>query len=179
MQRLLVVVDMQNDFIDGSLGTKEAQAIVPGVIERIKTFEGTVLFTRDTHTKNYLQTAEGKKLPIEHCIKGTKGWELQADIDSLQKELKAPVFDKITFGSKGLAEYISDNIVEFGGISSIVICGLCTDICVISNALLLKAYLPEIPIVIDSSICAGVTSQSHDNALKAMEMCQIEVVKEI
>ena len=176
MKRLLIVVDMQNDFIDGSLGTKEAQAIVPGVIERIKTFDGLVLYTRDTHTENYLKTAEGKKLPVEHCIKGTTGWEIQTDIDALRKATDAPVFDKITFGSKELAEYISSNLKKFGGISSIVLCGLCTDICVISNALLLKAYLPEIPIVVDSSICAGVTPESHENALKAMGMCQIEIV---
>lgn len=177
MKRLLVVVDMQNDFIDGSLGTKEAQAIVPGVIERIKTFDGIVLYTRDTHTDSYLQTAEGKKLPVEHCIKGTKGWELHPDIDALRKDADAPVFDKITFGSKGLAEYISSNMAEFGGISSIVLCGLCTDICVISNALLLKAYMPEIPIVVDSTICAGVTPESHENALNAMSMCQIDIVR--
>lgn len=176
MQRLLIVVDMQNDFIDGSLGTKEAEAIVPGVIERIKTFDGPVLFTRDTHTESYLQTAEGKKLPVKHCIKGTKGWELQEEIEALRREQNAPVFDKITFGSKKLASYISENMAAFGGISAIVLCGLCTDICVISNALLLKAYLPEVPIIVDSECCAGVTPKSHENALRAMEMCQIEVV---
>lgn len=176
MQRLLVVIDMQNDFIDGSLGTKEAQMIVPAVIERIKTFDGPVLFTRDTHTENYLQTAEGKKLPVEHCIKGTCGWELQSEIEALRKEKAIATFDKYTFGSKELAAYVSENIANFGGVSAIVLCGLCTDICVISNAMLLKAYLPEIPIVIDSECCAGVTVESHENALKAMEMCQIEVV---
>lgn len=176
MKRLLIVVDMQNDFIEGSLGTKEAQAIVPGVIERIKTFDGPILFTRDTHTESYLQTLEGKKLPIEHCIKGTKGWELNEDIDLLRKEKGSLVFDKITFGSKELAGYIYENLKSFGGISSIVLCGLCTDICVISNALLLKAYLPEIPIIVDSAICAGVTPESNDNALNAMRVCQIEVV---
>lgn len=113
MQRLLVVIDMQNDFIDGSLGTKEAEAIVPGVIERIKTFDGPVIFTRDTHMKEYLQTAEGKKLPVEHCIKGTKGWELQEEIDALRQSLSAKVFDKITFGSKELAAYISENMACF------------------------------------------------------------------
>ena len=176
MQRILVVIDMQNDFIDGSLGTKEAQAIVPGVVERIRSFDGKVFFTRDTHTENYLQTAEGKKLPVEHCIKGTTGWELRDEIGTLQKELGAEVFDKITFGSKELAAYISSHMASFGGISAIVLCGLCKDICVISNALLLKAYLPEVPIVVDSSICAGVTPESHHNALEAMKMCQIEVV---
>mgnify|MGYP003293052880 CR=1 FL=1 len=178
MKRLLIVVDMQNDFIDGSLGTKEAQAIVTGVIERIKTFDGLVLYTRDTHTENYLKTAEGKKLPVEHCIKGTTGWEIQTDIDALRKATDAPVFDKITFGSKELAEYISSNLKNFGGISSIVLCGLCTDICVISNALLAKAFLPEVRLIVDASCCAGVTPASHKNALEAMKMCQIEIENE-
>lgn len=175
MRRLLVVIDMQNDFIDGSLGTKEAQAIVPSVVERIREFDGTVLFTRDTHGENYLQTAEGKKLPVEHCIKGTKGWELQEEIEALRVEKDAAVFDKGTFGSKDLAEYISESVQSAGSIDSIVLCGLCTDICVISNALLLKAYMPEVPIAVDSACCAGVTVESHENALKAMAMCQIEI----
>lgn len=176
MQNLLIVVDMQNDFIDGSLGTKEAQAIVPRVAERIREFDGQVLFTRDTHTEEYLKTAEGKKLPVEHCIRGTLGWELAEPIAKLQEEKDGLIFDKITFGSKELAAYVSSNIAQFGGISAIVLCGLCTDICVISNALLLKAYLPEVPIIVDSECCAGVTPESHENALRAMGMCQIEVV---
>lgn len=175
MRRLLIVIDMQNDFIDGSLGTKEAQAIVPAVVEKIREFDGTVLFTRDTHGEDYLQTAEGKKLPVVHCIKGTKGWELQEEIEALREQKNAVVFDKGTFGSKDLAEYISESIKSSGSIDSIVLCGLCTDICVISNALLLKAYMPEVPIVVDSARCAGVTVESHENALKAMSMCQIEI----
>ncbi len=175
MRRLLVVIDMQNDFIDGSLGTNEAQAIVPAVVKKIREFDGTVLFTRDTHGENYLQTAEGKKLPVEHCIKGTKGWELQEEIEALRVEKDAAVFDKGTFGSKDLAEYISESVQSTGSIDSIVLCGLCTDICVISNALLLKAYMPEVPIAVDSACCAGVTVESHENALKAMAMCQIEI----
>ncbi len=175
MRRLLIVIDMQNDFIDGSLGTKEAQAIVPAVVKKIREFDGTVLFTRDTHGENYLQTAEGKKLPVKHCIKGTKGWELQEEIEALRVEKDAAVFDKGTFGSKDLAEYISESVQSTGSIDSIVLCGLCTDICVISNALLLKAYMPEVPIAVDSACCAGVTVESHENALKAMAMCQIEI----
>lgn len=174
MQRLLIVIDMQNDFIDGSLGTKEAQAIVPAVVEKIREFDGTVLFTRDTHGEDYLQTAEGKKLPVVHCIKGTKGWELQEEIEALRAEKNAVVFDKQTFGSRELAEYISESI-QSGGVDSIVLCGLCTDICVISNALLLKAFMPEVSIVVDSARCAGVSVESHENALKAMSMCQIEI----
>ena len=176
MQRLLIVIDMQNDFIDGSLGTKEAQAIVPAVVEKIREFDGTVLFTRDTHGEDYLQTTEGKKLPVAHCIKGTMGWELQEEIEALRAEKNAAVFDKQTFGSKDLAEYISKNIQNSGSIDSIILCGLCTDICVISNALLLKAYMPEVTIEVDSTCCAGVTVESHKNALEAMAMCQIEIV---
>lgn len=176
MQRLLIVIDMQNDFIDGSLGTIEAQAIVPNVINRITTFDGPVIFTRDTHTAEYLSTAEGKKLPVEHCIKDSWGWELNHEIEEFRKRTNAPVIDKFTFGSRDLPAYISSKIVSFGGISSIILCGLCTDICVISNALILKSFFPEIPIVVDSSCCAGVTRESHENALKAMAMCQIEVV---
>lgn len=176
MQRLLIVIDMQNDFINGSLGSNEAQAIVSHVIKRIETFDGPVIFTRDTHSSEYLQTAEGKKLPIEHCIKGTKGWELHEKIEELRNNKNAPVIDKITFGARDLPAYISSNMASFGGISSIILCGLCTDICVISNALVLKTYFPEIPIIVDSTCCAGVTRESHENALKAMAMCQIEVV---
>lgn len=176
MQNLLIVIDMQNDFIDGSLGTPEAAAIVPKVLHKVKSFAGTVIFTRDTHTEQYLQTAEGKKLPVKHCIKNTKGWEIQPQLEEVRLQLNAEVFDKITFGSKELASYLVGNIKNCDGISSITLCGLCTDICVISNALLIKAFLPEIPIIVDSACCAGVTPESHLNALEAMKMCQIEVV---
>ena len=176
MKDLFIVIDMQNDFIDGSLGTAEAVSIVPAVVRKIESFDGIVIFTRDTHTTGYLQTAEGQYLPVEHCIKGTKGWEIQNQIEDLRKQLGAVVFDKITFGSKELAVYLADNLKNFGGIRSITLCGLCTDICVISNALLIKAYLPEIPLIVDSECCAGVTPQSHLNALNAMKICQIEII---
>lgn len=176
MKKILIIVDMQNDFIDGSLGTGEAVSIVPKVAEYIRSFDGKVFFTRDTHTADYLQTAEGKKLPVEHCIQNTEGWKLHPQMEALQKELDAPVFDKLTFGSVELARYISAEQASFGGIESITLCGLCTDICVISNALLFKAFLPEIPIRIVEECCAGVTPESHENALNAMKMCQIEVV---
>lgn len=176
MKHILVVIDMQNDFITGSLGTVEAEAVVPRVAARIAGFQGTVIFTRDTHTEHYPETAEGQKLPVVHCVKGTPGWELHPRMEEMRKQLNAVTFDKITFGSKELAAYLAENIKEFGGISSITLCGLCTDICVISNALLLKAFLPEIPIIVDSACCAGVTLGSHQNALEAMRMCQIEIV---
>lgn len=173
MQDILVVVDMQNDFIDGALGTKEAVAIVPKVEEKIRNFNGTVLFTRDTHENWYLETQEGKKLPVPHCIRDTEGWQIRRELDILRKT--EPV-DKETFGSTDLADdLVVMNIDD--EIKSITFVGLCTDICVISNALLVKAALPEVPIIVDAACCAGVTPESHENALKAMEMCQVEVVR--
>lgn len=170
---VLIVVDMQKDFIDGALGTKEAQAIVPHVIEKIEGFDGRVIATRDTHGADYLQTEEGKHLPVPHCIEGTDGWQLHPEIAA--RILRRPI-DKPTFGSTQLAEMLrqwhADTPIE-----SITLIGLCTDICVISNALLLKAYLPEVPIAVDAACCAGVTPESHENALRAMEMCQISVVR--
>lgn len=171
MQKVLVVVDMQNDFIDGALGTKEAVAIVPGVKEKIKNFDGVVLFTRDTHETYYLDTQEGKKLPVPHCIRDTEGWQIRSELDALRKT--EPI-DKETFGSTDLAgELVAMN--EDNEIESITLVGLCTDICVISNALLAKASLPEVPIIVDAKCCAGVTPESHENALKAMEVCQIQI----
>ncbi len=168
---VLVVVDMQNDFIDGSLGTEEAKAIVPKVAEKIKEFKGLVLATRDTHDKDYLTTQEGRKLPVEHCIKGTGGWEIRQEIAELIKE--EPI-DKPAFGSRVLAE----RLLALDGketVESITLVGLCTDICVISNALLLKAFLPEVPVIVDASCCAGVTKESHIQALESMKMCQIQI----
>ena len=171
MQDILVVVDMQNDFIDGALGTKEAVTIVPKVEEKIRNFKGTVLFTRDTHETWYLDTQEGKKLPIPHCIRDTEGWQIRRELDDLRKT--EPI-DKETFGSTDLAaDLVAMNIDD--EIKSITFVGLCTDICVISNALLVKAALPEVPIIVDAACCAGVTPESHENALKAMEACQIQI----
>ena len=171
MQKVLVVVDMQNDFIDGALGTKEAVAIVPGVKEKIENFDGVVLFTRDTHETYYLDTQEGKKLPVPHCIRDTEGWQIRSELDALRKT--EPI-DKETFGSTDLAgELVAMN--EDNEIESITLVGLCTDICVISNALLAKASHPEVPIIVDAKCCAGVTPESHENALKAMEVCQIQI----
>ena len=167
----LIVVDMQNDFIDGALGTKEARAIVPRVVEKIKNFEengGKVLFTRDTHDENYLNTQEGKNLPVVHCIKGSHGFELAEEI---KPYCKGKIFDKPTFGSTELGQYLA----EQGDAKEITLVGLCTDICVISNALLLKAFLPEAVIRVDQECCAGVTPESHANALEAMKMCQIGI----
>ena len=171
MQNILVVIDMQNDFIDGALGTKEAVAIVPKVEEKIKNFDGPVLFTRDTHETNYMETQEGKHLPVPHCIRGTDGWQIRKELDALRRT--EPI-DKVTFGSTELAEKLAAMNAE-EEVERITFVGLCTDICVISNALLAKAFLPETPIYVDAACCAGVTPKSHENSLEAMKMCQIHV----
>lgn len=173
MKQILIIVDMQNDFIDGALGTKEAVAIVPKVEDKIRNFDGEVFFTRDTHEIWYLETQEGKNLPVPHCIRGTEGWQIRKELDALRKT--EPI-DKETFGSTDLAADLLA-LHEDEEIGSITLVGLCTDICVISNALLLKATLPEVPIYVDAACCAGVTPESHENALKAMEACQIKVMR--
>ena len=162
---ILVVIDMQNDFIDGALGTPEAEAIVPNVVDRVKNFNGLVLATRDTHSGDYLQTQEGRMLPVEHCIRGTYGWEIREEIAEL---LESGPIDKPTFGSETLGKVLKE-FNKSETIDSITLVGLCTDICVISNAMLLKAFLPEVPIMVDSLCCAGVTPESHERALEAMK----------
>ena len=171
MQNFLIVVDMQNDFIDGALGTSGAVKIVPAVKEKIENFEGRVIFTRDTHGEDYMNTQEGRLLPVPHCIEGSDGWQIRPELDALRKE---PAIDKPTFGSTILGELLlNENNKE--KIESITLIGLCTDICVISNAMLIKAFLPEIPIIVDAACCAGVTPESHTNALNAMRACQIQI----
>ena len=173
MQNILLVIDMQNDFIDGALGTPEAVAIVPKVREKIRSFDGTVLFTRDNHGENYMETQEGKNLPVPHCIRGTDGWQIRPELEELR--VTEPI-DKGTFGSDELGKILRD-LNDEDPIGIITVIGLCTDICVISNALLAKAFLPEVPIEVDASCCAGVTPESHENALKAMASCQIRIVE--
>lgn len=166
--KFLIVVDMQVDFITGSLGSKIAEAIVPRVVEKVKAFEGTVLFTRDTHTPDYLSTQEGKKLPVVHCVRNTPGWQV---CDALRPYAHTLV-DKETFGSvelPGLLKGYGQPVEE------ITLCGLCTDICVISNAMILKAAFPEARVVVDGSCSAGVTQESHNTALQAMKAVQIEI----
>lgn len=170
----LIVVDMQVDFVNGALGTKEAQAIVPAVDACIRRFiqDGAkVIFTRDTHFENYLSTQEGRNLPVEHCIKNTSGWQI---IPELQ-DYCTSVIDKPTFGSTDLMDMLRTEHAQ-EPISSITLIGICTDICVISNAMLLKAAMPEVPIFVEAACCAGVTPESHENALAAMKMCQIQVI---
>lgn len=176
MSKMLIVIDMQNDFVDGALGTREAQAIVPKVIEKIKNFKGQVLYTRDTHEEDYLETQEGKNLPMKHCIYETEGWQLVPEINAIAKENNSLIFDKPTFGSLALAGCLN-GINKVAQIDELELVGLCTDICVISNALLLKATMPEVKITVDASCCAGVTPESHQNALEAMKMCQINTIE--
>lgn len=174
MKNFLVVVDMQKDFVDGSLGTIEAQGIVRNVCEKIKGFEGEIIVTFDTHDENYLDTAEGKKLPVKHCIKGTKGFELDEDVKSALEGKDYTSVEKPTFGSVKLPEIIREKAQ--GEDFTVELIGLCTDICVVSNALLIKANFPEAEVFVDSSCCAGVTVESHNAALETMKSCQINVI---
>lgn len=170
MKKLLIVIDMQNDFIDGSLGTPEAEAIVEAVKDKIRSYPaGDIFATMDTHGPDYLSTQEGRNLPVEHCIRGTEGWRIRPDIAELLTE--AAIFEKPTFGSVRMAEAVR----EIEDLEEIELVGLCTDICVVSNAMLLKANLPEVKICVDSRCCAGVTPEKHLAALETMRSCQIEV----
>ena len=167
--KCLIVVDMQNDFITGSLGSKAAEAIVLQVVQKVQSFDGKVIFTRDTHSDDYLQTREGKKLPVKHCIKGTDGWQICDEL----KPYASLVTDKETFGSMelpGILKSFGENIEE------IELCGLCTDICVISNAMILNAAFPEAAVKVDEKCCAGVSKESHAAAIAAMRAVQIEII---
>ena len=180
MKKALIVVDMQNDFIDGSLGTKEARAIVPNVVEKIKSWSGIIIATRDTHTDAYLSTREGKYLPVNHCIRNTDGHSINKEVkDAIYevgaKEKEVVFINKNTFGSTVIPELLR---TYDEGIESVEIIGLCTDICVVSNAMLIKANFPEMDITVDASCCAGVTPESHYAALTTMKMCQINVIGE-
>lgn len=171
--KALIVVDMQNDFIDGALGTPEAAYIVDNVKSKIEEYRRNndiVIFTRDTHYENYMETQEGKKLPVPHCIEGSEGWQISPALDVKE----APVIDKPTFGSYELVDILRETD-EDTPLEGIELIGLCTDICVISNAMMIKAAFLEIPVRVDASCCAGVTPASHNNALDAMEMCQIDI----
>ena len=170
--KYLIVIDMQRDFIDGALGTAEAVSILPGVVEKVKSFEGKVIFTRDTHGENYLETQEGKNLPVPHCIKGTEGWELAPELEEIRVERGYDVYDKPTFGSTELSAALKADY-EKGELDAVELCGVCTDICVISNALLIKAAMPEMPVYLLPSLCAGTTVENHLCAITAMKMCQI------
>lgn len=176
--KLLVVVDMQKDFIDGSLGTPEAQTIVPNVVAKIAAYPPEAVFaTRDTHTPDYLASCEGRHLPVVHCVAGTPGHALAPQIAAALSAV-APdhILDKPTFGSKELAEHL--RVLAGDEPAEIELVGLCTGICVLSNAILLKAALPEAEISVDAACCACVTPQSHDTALAAMKLCHITIEHE-
>jgi nicotinamidase-related amidase len=175
MGKYLIVIDMQNDFVDGALGSEAAAAIVPAVIEKIWEFDGDVLFTYDTHGEDYPRTREGRGLPVVHCIEGTKGWLLHGELEDVRFKVGGKAFTKTTFGSRALAEYLAI-ANEKQPVERVELVGLCTDICVISNALLLKAFLPEAEIAVDASCCAGATPEGHERAIAAMRVCQIEIL---
>ncbi len=166
--KYLIVVDMQKDFISGSLGSTDAKAIVENVVDKVKSFDGRVIFTRDTHAENYMETQEGRNLPVKHCIKDTEGWQICEELQPYAET----VIDKVTFGCIDLPSIIQGQNEK---LDEIELCGLCTDICVISNAMVLKAAFPEVKISVASSCCAGVTKESHNTALDAMKAVQIEI----
>lgn len=173
-RKYLIVVDMQEDFINGSLGSKEAREIVQAVTEKVKNFDGTVLFTRDHHGEDYGTTQEGKFLPVPHCIAHSAGWEFVEPLEELRKKHDYKVYEKGAFGSIPMAMDLRAEH-EKQEIGSIELVGVCTDICVVSNALILKAYLPEVPIYVDAECCAGVTPEKHQHALETMKSCQVIV----
>ena len=174
--KILLVIDMQNDFLEGALRNEEGIKIIPKVVEKINEYKRNndiVIATLDTHQTNYLDTQEGKNLPVTHCVKDTYGWQIQTDVmDALGDAL---LFEKPTFGSTELASYLKEKYEKIQSELEIEIVGVCTDICVISNAMLIKTNLPESHIIVLKDLCAGVTVESHQNALKAMAMCQITI----
>lgn len=177
MRKKLIVVDMQKDFTFGSLRNEMAIDVIDNVVKKVENYDGEIIFTYDSHQENYLETAEGIKLPIPHCIENSEGWELVDRLDELRREKHCRSFNKPTFGCLALAEALkNENDIE--KIDEIELVGVCTDICVISNAMILKAFLPEVTIKVDGTCCAGITVESHKNALEAMKSCQIEVTDE-
>ena len=176
MSSMLIVIDMQNDFVDGALGTKEAQEIAPRVIEKIKNYKGQVLYNNKYPPGKIISRhLKEKSLPAPHCIRGTKGWQPIPEIGEMAKKAGSLIFDKPTFGSMALAGCLN-GIHKVAKIDGLEIVGLCTDICVVSNALLLKATMPDVKITVDASCCAGVTPQKHEAALETMRSCQIEII---
>ena len=175
--KILLVIDMQNDFLEGALRNEEGIKIIPKVVEKINEYKRNndiVIATLDTHQTNYLDTQEGKNLPVTHCVKDTYGWQIQTDVmDALGDAL---LFEKPTFGSTELASYLKEKYEKIQSELEIEIVGVCTDICVISNAMVVKAFYPELPLIVDAKGCAGVTPESHKRALEAMKVCQIKVV---
>ena len=174
MKKILIVVDMQKDFVDGALGSKEAVEIVSNVVKRIKNFDGDIIVTYDTHYENYMETQEGKNLPVPHCIKGTKGWQLDESVQTALEKKQYLAIEKPTFGSTELIGHIKENYNPQEIEIELIV--LCTDICVVSNALLLKANFPETKVSVVASCCAGVTPDSHNAALTTMKMCHVNII---
>ena len=172
-EKVLLVVDMQNDFIDGSLGSQDAQRIVQNVVAKINAWDGAVVATLDAHAENYLDTLEGKKLPVSHCIKNTNGWKLNHQVEKALNAKNAMLVEKGTFGCVSLGKMLRESL---GTPAEIQVCGLCTDICVVSNALLLRAEFPDTPMAVCADCCAGVTPEKHQAALNVMASCQIDVL---
>ena len=168
MKKVLIVIDMQKDFVDGALANREAQAIVSDIASLVENFDGEVIATRDTHEKNYLSTTEGKHLPIPHCIKNTNGWQIVDEIATALQKKNAVILDKPTFGFLGWE--------CLHGANEIVMVGTCTDICVVSNALLIKAWCPEAKVQVDANCCAGVTKETHNAAIQTMASCQVKIL---
>jgi len=177
MRKILIVVDMQNDFVTGALGSEDAQKILPGVRAKIDAYhkeDAEVIFTRDTHGEDYMQTNEGKHLPVPHCIKGTDGWQICAELtDGITSEYKT--VDKPTFGFLGWKDVLASETAD-GSDLDIEMVGVCTDICVVSNALILKALYPEATVRVDAGCCAGVTPEAHAAALATMRSCQVDII---
>ncbi len=176
MKKYLIVTDMQNDFIDGALGTPEAVAIVPSVCEKIRSFDGDIIVTMDTHGSDYMKKREGRFLPVEHCIKGTEGWDLSKEVKASLYGKNYRVLEKITFGSVDLPKLLKDLSGEEN--FEVHVIGLCTDICVVSNAMIVKASFPEADIYVDAACCAGVSPESHRAALQTMKSCQMVIENE-
>lgn len=168
MRKVLLVIDMQNDFVSGALQNPDAQSIVDGIVKRIEAFDGEVIATRDTHEEDYLSTTEGKHLPVKHCVKGTWGWEIVPEIASALKKRNAVIIDKPTFG------YTDWSILQDATETEMV--GTCTDICVVSNALIIKAQHPDLDLRVRKDLCAGTTKENHDSALNVMACCQVKIV---
>lgn len=174
MKKYLIVIDVQNDFVTGALGSDEAVAILPTIRKKIAEFEGEVIFTQDTHQTDYLETQEGNLLPVPHCINGSDGWQIVSEIAQMAPVRASKSYCKPGFGSRELAIDLL-TIHQTSGIESIELIGLCTDICVVTNALLLKSFLPEVPITVDALCCAGTTPDNHQKALSTMQNCQIRI----
>ncbi len=175
MQDCLAIIDVQNDFVDGALGTAEAQAMLPALVERASSFDGKIACTQDTHGEDYLDTPEGRALPIRHCIRGTKGWDLAPAVKEIALKAEAAIYEKPVFGSLRLAQDLTDAF-KHGEIGSVELCGLCTDICVIANAVLIRTLCPELPVSVNSRCCAGVTPEKHKAALEVMASLQVRVI---